>query len=103
MSDKFAATATPPAAETPRQQQKPPESAASPGSRGKFVRLAALLIVVIAAIVIWRMFFSNPKVPESIVQLSGRIEGDDSAVSPKAAGRILEIRFREGAESKRAK
>ncbi len=28
--------------------------------------------------------------------LSGRIEGDDSAVAPKVTGRILEIRFREG-------
>jgi HlyD family secretion protein len=30
------------------------------------------------------------------VTLSGRIEGDDSAISPKSTGRILEIRFREG-------
>jgi len=30
------------------------------------------------------------------VALSGRIEGDDSAVAPKATGRILEVRFREG-------
>ena len=28
--------------------------------------------------------------------LSGRIEGDDSAVAPKTGGRILEIRVREG-------
>jgi HlyD family secretion protein len=28
--------------------------------------------------------------------LSGRIEGDDSAAAPKTAGRIIEIRFREG-------
>lgn len=98
MIDKSAVAATPPAAETPREQQKPPEPAASPGSRRKFLRLAGLLILVIAAVVIWRVFFSTPKVPESIVQLSGRIEGDDSAVSPKTSGRILEIRFREGAE-----
>jgi HlyD family secretion protein len=97
LSDKPGIAATPPVAETP-QQQRLPEAPASPGSRGKFMRVAALLIVVIAAIVIWRVFFSTPKVPESIVQLSGRIEGDDSAVSPKTSGRILEIRFREGAE-----
>lgn len=99
MSDKPSAAATPLPAETLQpQQQKPPEVPASPGGRRKFLRLAAVLIVVIAAIVIWRVFFSNPKVPESIVQLSGRIEGDDSAVSPKTSGRILEVRFREGAE-----
>jgi HlyD family secretion protein len=97
LSDKTATVATPPAvAETPQQQK--PEAPSSPGSRRKFLRLAALLILVVAAIVIWRVFFITPKVPDSIVQLSGRIEGDDSAVSPKASGRILEVRFREGAE-----
>jgi HlyD family secretion protein len=44
----------------------------------------------------WKIFFSKPEVPRNIVQLSGRIEGDDSAVSPKTTGRILEVRFREG-------
>jgi HlyD family secretion protein len=96
LSDKPAVATPPPVAESP-QQQKPPEAPASPRSR-KILRLAVVLILVIAAIVIWRVFLSNPKVPESIVQLSGRIEGDDSAVSPKASGRILEVRFREGAE-----
>lgn len=31
-----------------------------------------------------------------MIALSGRIEGDDSAVAPKTSGRILEVRFREG-------
>jgi HlyD family secretion protein len=44
----------------------------------------------------WRGYFANPKIPDSIVTVSGRIEGDDSAVSPKTAGRIIEIRVREG-------
>ncbi|MFL6353247.1 MAG: HlyD family secretion protein [Bryobacteraceae bacterium] len=97
MSDKPDVAVTSRAAENP-PQQKPPEASAASSSGKKFLRVAVLLIVVIAAIVIWRVFFSSPKVPESIVQLSGRIEGDDSAVSPKTSGRILEIRFREGAE-----
>jgi len=37
-----------------------------------------------------------PRFPASIVIVSGRIEGDDSAIAPKTTGRILEIRFREG-------
>jgi HlyD family secretion protein len=45
---------------------------------------------------IWRLFFATPAIPANIVTLSGRIEGDDSAVAPKTAGRILEIRVREG-------
>lgn len=71
----------------------PPKSA----SRRRFV-LPLVMLVVLAAIgfTVWRLFFAVPSVPGNIVILSGRIEGDDSAVSPKAGGRILEIRFREG-------
>ena len=57
-----------------------------------------LIVVVlgVAAFFIWRGYFANPHIPDSIVTVSGRIEGDDSAVSPKTAGRIIEIRVREG-------
>ncbi len=58
--------------------------------------LAVLLIVGAGAFGIWKLFFSQPKLPENVVALSGRIEGDDSAVSPRTGGRILEIRYREG-------
>jgi Multidrug resistance efflux pump len=33
---------------------------------------------------------------DRIIRLSGRIEGDDSAVASKTSGRILEVRVREG-------
>jgi HlyD family secretion protein len=52
--------------------------------------------VVVAAVVIWEIFFAPPKLPASIVALSGRIEGDDSAVAPKTSGKILEVTVREG-------
>jgi HlyD family secretion protein len=55
-----------------------------------------LLILIVLGIVIWRFAFSAPKVADSVVTLSGRIEGDDSAIAPKTSGRIAEIRFREG-------
>jgi HlyD family secretion protein len=59
---------------------------------------ALLLIVALAAIGFgaWKLFFSRPAAPANVVALSGRIEGDDSAISPKVTGRILEIRYREG-------
>jgi HlyD family secretion protein len=44
----------------------------------------------------WKLFFAKPATPPGIVALTGRIEGDDSAIAPKVAGRILEICFREG-------
>jgi HlyD family secretion protein len=59
----------------------------------KVVIVAAILL---AGYLIWSNFVAPPKIPRSVVALSGRIEGDDSAVAPKATGRILEVRFREG-------
>jgi HlyD family secretion protein len=70
-----------------------PKPAARP--RRKVLPLIVLVLAV-AAFFIWRGYFANPRVPDSIVTVSGRIEGDDSAVSPKTAGRIIEIRVREG-------
>jgi HlyD family secretion protein len=69
----------------------------APRSRRKGI-LAAVVILTLAATgyIVWRVYFATPKLPDTIVTLSGRIEGDDSAISPKTTGRILEIRFREG-------
>jgi HlyD family secretion protein len=50
---------------------------------------------VAAGVFAWRNYL-KATAPEGIVSLSGRIEGDDSIVSPKTGGRILEIRAREG-------
>lgn len=60
------------------------------------VSLILLVALAAATFLIWKVFFEKPRGPENIITLSGRIEGDDSAVAPKTAGRILEIRFREG-------
>ena len=65
-------------------------------SRRPIIILLVLVVLATAGYLVWKRFFSVPPVPDSIVLLSGRIEGDDSAVSPKTTGRILEIRFREG-------
>jgi len=61
-----------------------------------FIAVAALAIV---GLVVWRLFFA-PSTPSSVVELTGRVEGDDSAVAAKVAGRILEIRVREGDDVK---
>jgi HlyD family secretion protein len=55
-----------------------------------------LIILIVLGIVLWKFVFSKPAAPETVVALSGRIEGDDSAISPKTSGRIAEIRYREG-------
>lgn len=79
------------------EQPTPPKPAAAPPTRPRR-RIFPLLVVILAVIAffVWRGYFANPRVPDNLVVLSGRIEGDDSAVAPKTTGRILEIRVREG-------
>src|SRR6516225_10136237 len=74
-------------------QQTPPVPPAK--TRRKALPLI-LLILIVAGTLLWRFVFTPPAVPESVVVLSGRIEGDDSTIGPKTSGRIREIRFREG-------
>ena len=82
-------------------EQQPPAPSAAPvppapkRSRAKLFPLI-LLVLGVAAFFIWRGYFADPKVPDNLVILSGRIEGDDSAVAAKTTGRILEVRVREG-------
>jgi len=73
-------------------EAKPPRSMA----RRIFLPLVVLLILAAVGFGVWRVFFYTPPMSPNVVPLSGRIEGDDSAVSPKTSGRILEIRVREG-------
>jgi HlyD family secretion protein len=82
-------------AKTQTTTNKPAAPKPSRKPRRKVLPLIVLALGV-AAFFIWRGYFANPRVPDSIVTVSGRIEGDDSAVSPKTAGRIIEIRVREG-------
>ena len=72
----------------------PPTENKAPRSRVRMILLLAGLLI--AAFVIWKIFFATPNLPASIIALSGRIEGDDSAVAPKTSGKILEITVREG-------
>jgi HlyD family secretion protein len=85
----------------PVENEEPsqPKMAAPPTPRRSRRFLIVLLVLVIlagAGFAIWKAFFFTPPVPDSIILVSGRIEGDDSAVAPKTTGRILEIRVREG-------
>ena len=92
-------TQAPPGVE--QRTPPPPASGAPPPAenkapRSRVVRIFLIAAVVVAALVIWKVFFATPSLPDSIVALSGRIEGDDSAVAPKTSGKILEVTVREG-------
>src|SRR5262249_55836679 len=82
--------------ETNMSVQTPSPPAVSPSAPRYKWWLVLLVVAIVLGIVIWRLVFARPKTPENVVVLSGRIEGDDSAISPKTSGKIVEVRFREG-------
>jgi HlyD family secretion protein len=57
--------------------------------------IGGALVLLVVAVLGWRLV-AAAHTPDGVLTLSGRIEGDDSAVAPKAGGRILEVRVREG-------
>ena len=84
----------------PSETQKKAPDAVSAAPRRKWISWLIWLVVLhvpiaVGGYLVYRFYFAAPAAPK-VVALSGRIEGDDSAVAPKVTGRILEIRFREG-------
>ena len=65
-------------------------------ARRRRVAILVVLVLGLGGFALWRTVLAPPAVSPGVVLASGRIEGDDSAVSPKTAGRIREIRVREG-------
>lgn len=85
----------------PKNDRQPAQSGSSRTAKDSKLRryLPGIIFLVVIAgilILIWRLFLSGSGAPQNVVTLSGRIEGDESAVASKTSGRILEIRFREG-------
>jgi HlyD family secretion protein len=65
--------------------------------RVRRLRIRLIIGVLLAAVAFLLWFFVHRTQPHSVVvTLSGRIEGDDSSVAAKIAGRISTIRVREG-------
>jgi HlyD family secretion protein len=58
--------------------------------------VAALLVLGLAGFAIWRFALRPAGPPPGVLQVSGRIEGDDAAVAAKTAGRIRQLTVREG-------
>jgi membrane fusion protein YbhG len=76
-----------------------PAPAPAPGRRRRrrgLVAVAVLALAAVAAFSTWRLFFAPPVLPPGVIAVSGRIEGDDSAIGPKTSGRLRQITVREG-------
>src|SRR5260221_4266283 len=80
----------------------PAEPPSRPRNRKVLRTLALVVLLVIAGVLAWANWATVSKIfrggdgSDRIIRLSGRIEGDDSAVASKTSGRILDVRVREG-------
>ena len=81
-----------------KEQDNQPHATTNPGRKLSTRARGFLVLIVLAVIaaVIGYLLLHKTAAPNTVIALSGRIEGDDSAVAPKTGGRILEIRVREG-------
>jgi HlyD family secretion protein len=67
------------------------------GDRRRRIRVLMLLLLLVGGgFAAWRYVLRRPDLPPGVIGMSGRIEGDDSAVAAKTSGRIREITVREG-------
>ena len=74
-----------------------PGTAAPPRSRRPRILVAIVILVLIGAgFAAWHFLLAPPALPPGVIAVSGRIEGDDSAIASKTTGRIREISVREG-------
>ena len=80
---------------SPQPKPRPTEALAPPRRRRRWPFAVVILAAVVAAVLVWRGLAATSG-PEGVLTLSGRIEGDSALVAAKAAGRLLEIRVREG-------
>jgi len=66
-------------------------------ARRRRLAIAAVVVVLgLGGFAVWRFVLAPPALPPGVLAVSGRIEGDDSAVAAKTSGRIREISVREG-------
>src|SRR5262249_49476203 len=87
------------AAEAPRPVAGPPSGRLPKRSR-RGRRIAIVVIAGLLVVAAWYAAWARSTPPRELVALSGRIEGDDSAVAAKTSGRLREIRVREGDQVK---
>jgi len=64
--------------------------------RRRVVLIATLAALALGGFAVWRVLIARSDATPGVIAVSGRIEGDDSAVAAKTTGRIRELSVREG-------
>jgi membrane fusion protein YbhG len=64
--------------------------------RRRLTIIVVLLVLGAGGFALWRFVLAPPALPPGVLAVSGRIEGDDSAVAAKTTGRVRAIAVREG-------
>jgi HlyD family secretion protein len=64
--------------------------------RRRLLLVALLVGVGLGGLAAWRFVLARSAVSPGVIAVSGRIEGDDSAVAAKTTGRIRQLTVREG-------
>jgi HlyD family secretion protein len=84
-------------------ERPPADPPSRPANRSALRILALMVLLAIAGALVWAKpwtallnVIQGGSGADRTIPLSGRIEGDDSAVASKITGRILEVRVREG-------
>lgn len=60
------------------------------------IAIFAAAVLAAVAVAAWWFLLRLPPLPEGLIQANGRIEGDHYIVAGKVAGRVAELRAREG-------
>ncbi len=80
----------------PEAAHPAPTAGSARRARRRGLVVGLLLVLGVAGLAAWRFLLAAPTLPANVIGVSGRIEGDDSAVAAKTTGRIREITVREG-------
>ena len=79
-----------------RDEGKKAAEPAKPARNKLRLIIPFVLVLGVAGVAIWYFSLRQPAAPPNLIEVSGRIETDDSAVASKTSGRIREITVREG-------
>ena len=86
-----------PAEALSRQPERQTSSANGPMRKGRLGKIVPVVVILaVIGVLIWYFFLRTTQIPANLIEVSGRIETDDSTVAAKVSGRIKEITVREG-------